>query len=133
TSDRQGRFAFSGIAPGTYAVTADKADFQTGTAIVTVGAAGPADTTIVLTATKPLDLALAAKQLEAARIAIEPRIGASTYSLSQQAIRNQPGGENNPLNQTILQAPGVSQDSFGQIHVRNEHANLQYRINGVIL
>ena len=34
TSDRQGRFTFSGIAPGTYAVTADKADFQTGTAIV---------------------------------------------------------------------------------------------------
>ena len=32
-----------------------------------------------------------------------------------------------------MQAPGVSQDSFGQIHVRNDHANVQYRINGVIL
>ena len=34
-----------------------------------------------------------------------------------------------------LQAPGVSQDSVasGQIHVRNEHANVQFRINGIIL
>ena len=33
----------------------------------------------------------------------------------------------------LLQAPGVAQDSFGQIHVRGDHANLQYRINGVQL
>jgi outer membrane receptor protein involved in Fe transport len=134
TSDQQGRFTLPDVAPGTYAVTADKADFQTGTAIVTVTQAGAADMAIVLTATKPLDLALAAKQLDAARIAIEPRIGASTYTITQRAIENQPGGgENLPFNQVLLQTPGTSQDSFGQIHVRNEHANLQYRINGVIL
>jgi outer membrane receptor protein involved in Fe transport len=33
----------------------------------------------------------------------------------------------------LLQAPGVVNDSFGQLHVRGEHANTQYRINGVIL
>ena len=33
----------------------------------------------------------------------------------------------------ILQAPGVAQDSYGQLHVRGDHANLQYRINGVQL
>ena len=32
-----------------------------------------------------------------------------------------------------MQAPGVAQDSFGQIHVRGEHANVQFRINGVEL
>src|SRR6202035_1498738 len=34
-----------------------------------------------------------------------------------------------------LQAPGVSQDSAasGSLHIRNDHANLQYRINGVLL
>src|SRR5260221_11652055 len=134
TSDKQGSFTLPDVAPGTYAVTADKTDFQTGTAIVTVTGGGAADTTITLTATKPLDLALTAKQLDAARFAIEPRIGASTYTITRRAIENQPGGgENAPLNQVLLQAPGASQDSFGQIHVRNEHANLQYRINGVIL
>ena len=33
----------------------------------------------------------------------------------------------------LLQAPGVAQDSFGQIHLRGEHANVQYRLNGVEL
>lgn len=132
-SDAQGRFSFPAIPAGTYAVTADKPDFQTDTAVVTAGAGAPAEVNIALTATKPLDLALQAKQLEIARMSIQPRIGASTYTLSQQAIQSQPGGENTPLNQTLLQAPGVSQDSFGQIHVRNEHANVQYRLNGVIL
>ena len=29
--------------------------------------------------------------------------------------------------------PGVSQDQFGQFHVRDEHNGVQYRLNGVIL
>ena len=44
-----------------------------------------------------------------------------------------PGGDNNPLNQVLLQAPDVVQDSFGQIHVRADHNDLQYRLNGIIL
>ncbi len=44
-----------------------------------------------------------------------------------------PGGQNLPLNQVLLQAPDVVQDSFGQIHVRADHNDLQYRLNGIIL
>jgi len=44
-----------------------------------------------------------------------------------------PQGDNAPLNQLMLQAPGVVQDSFGQLHVRGDHSNLQYRINGVVI
>ena len=33
----------------------------------------------------------------------------------------------------LLRAPGVVQDSFGQIHVRGDHGNLQYRLDGVQL
>ncbi len=73
------------------------------------------------------------KRLDEARDNIQTHIGATTYSLSSQAIQNQPGGADIPLNQTLLQAPGISQDSFGQIHLRNDHANIQYRIDGVIL
>ena len=29
--------------------------------------------------------------------------------------------------------PDVAQDSFGQFHIRGEHNQLQYRINGIIL
>jgi TonB dependent receptor len=80
-----------------------------------------------------LDLDIIATQLDVAREQIQPSLGASTYKFTPQAIENQPQGYNAPLNQVLLQAPGVTQDSFGQLHVRGDHANLQYRINGVQL
>ena len=55
------------------------------------------------------------------------------YTFTPEALRNIPQGENAPLNQVLLQAPGTAQDSFGQIHLRGEHANVQYRLNGVEL
>ena len=79
------------------------------------------------------DIVVTATRLAKARSAIETRLGATVYTLSSKAITNQPGGEDIPLNQTLLQTPGVSQDSYGQIHLRNDHANIQYRIDGVIL
>jgi hypothetical protein len=80
-----------------------------------------------------LDLDVIAKQLDIARQQIEPRLGATVYDFDRKAIETQPQGDNAPLNQLLLQAPGVTQDSFGQIHVRGDHANLQYRLNGVQL
>src|SRR6516162_10028696 len=80
-----------------------------------------------------LDLDVVAKQLDIARSNIQPSLGATVYDFSRQVIETQPQGDNQPLNRLLLQAPGVTQDSFGQLHVRNDHANLQFRINGVEL
>src|SRR5437870_5400076 len=80
-----------------------------------------------------LELEIIAKQLDVARNQIQPSLGASLYEFRRSTIENQPQGDNQPFNQLLLQAPGVAQDSFGQLHVRGEHANLQYRLNGVQL
>src|SRR3984893_17670667 len=80
-----------------------------------------------------LDLDVVAKQLDIARQQIQPSLGATVYDFGRQAIETQPQGDNQSFNQLLLQAPGVAQDSFGQLHVRNEHANVQFRINGVQL
>ncbi|HVN01623.1 MAG TPA: TonB-dependent receptor [Caulobacteraceae bacterium] len=91
------------------------------------------------TASAPLDassvqeIVVTAQKLDVARATIEPSLGATTYSLSDQLVQTLPGGENTALNQVLLQAPGVVQDSFGQLHIRGDHANIQYRINNVIL
>ena len=79
------------------------------------------------------EVVVTAQRLDAARAAIQPQIGASTYTISAQAIQAMPGGDNAALNQVVLQAPGVAQDSFGQLHIRGEHNGLQFRLNGVIL
>ncbi len=74
-----------------------------------------------------------AQRLNAARSEIETQTGASTYVIDSGAIAATPGGENVQLNQVLLQAPDVVQDSFGQLHVRADHNDLQYRLNGIIL
>ncbi len=79
------------------------------------------------------EVTVTAKKLDEARENISPALGANDYAIDGSAIGDQPQGEDRPLNQTLLQTPGFSQDSYGQLHVRNEHANLQYRINGIIL
>ena len=73
------------------------------------------------------------EKLNEARDSIVPSLGATSYSIPQSQIDVQSQGDNAPLNQTILRAPGVAQDSFGQLHVRGEHNNLQFRINGILL
>jgi outer membrane receptor protein involved in Fe transport len=71
-------------------------------------------------------IVITGRRLDAARDSITPSLGASQYTFDREALNKQPGG-------TLLQAPGVTQDSYGVIHVRNEHANLQYRLDGVIV
>jgi outer membrane receptor protein involved in Fe transport len=72
-------------------------------------------------------------KLDQARNALSPDTGSSQYVIDQKAIEQLPLGSSTPMNQVLLQAPGVVQDSYGQLHVRGDHANLQYRINGVII
>jgi outer membrane receptor protein involved in Fe transport len=80
-----------------------------------------------------LDTVQVTAALDHARNGLSPSTGSSEYAIDRQAIAQLPLGASTPLNQVILQAPGVVQDSFGQLHVRGDHANLQYRINGVML
>jgi len=72
-------------------------------------------------------------RLDEARNSLSPDTGSSQYVMDRQTIQALPLGDSTPLNQVILQAPGVVQDSYGQLHVRGDHANLQYRIDGVLI
>ena len=76
-----------------------------------------------------------AKSLNAARENILPNIGVNSFDLDRQNIQALPLGDDAPIDKVLLQAPGVSQDSAasGSLHIRNEHANLQYRLNGIML
>ena len=164
TSRTDGSYRFADIAAGDYSISGAKGRYATATAVVavragertsaylTLAAAAPgpaaavppaaAETARPTPSPKPAlgpleleELNVVAKRLEAARVAIEPQIGASTYTMTRQAIETQPGGANNTLNQVVLRAPGVSQDaeSAGGIHIRNEMQPAEFRINGIPL
>src|SRR5258706_9063529 len=79
------------------------------------------------------EIVVTSQHLDEGRSHIQTQTGASTYTIDSAAIAATPGGDNTLLNQVILQAPDVIQDSFGQFHVRGEHNGLQYRLNGIVL
>jgi outer membrane receptor for ferrienterochelin and colicins len=110
-------------------------------AVAQAPAATPAPTSAIASPTPSASteqteqISVIAKRLNQARDSISPSIGASSYSFTNEAIQALPGGENNTIDQITLQAPGVDQDNLanGGLHVRNEHLNVQYRIDGVVL
>jgi outer membrane receptor for ferrienterochelin and colicin len=81
----------------------------------------------------PAEIVITARHLDAARAEIEPNLGASTFTLSNEAIEHRPAGETTSIAQVMLQMPGVSQAGKGQISLRGSQGGIQYRINNVIL
>jgi hypothetical protein len=61
---------------------------------------------------------------------LQPKVGTN---ISTVIPDNVPQGSNVAISDLVYQLPGVSQDSTsaGDFHVRNDHANVQFRINGI--
>jgi hypothetical protein len=116
-------------------VTAPKEKPKTTTAPKKAKAGTPAPVTPTQSAPAVSAFVTTTKSFDAARENLLPKVGVSTYAMDHDAIEALPQGANAPLDKVLLQAPGVSQDSAasGNLHVRNDHANLQYRIDGIII
>jgi len=80
-------------------------------------------------------LAAKSNSFDQARGNLYTTIGTTSDTISHDTIDALPQGTNTTVEKVLLQAPGVSQDSAasGTLHVRNDHANVQFRINGVML
>lgn len=83
--------------------------------------------------TAPEQLAKRTVTANLARAVIAPALGAVEQTIGENEIANLPGGEAAPAQQVLLRFSGVVEDSYGQVHIRGEHANLTYRVNGVLL
>ena len=87
------------------------------------------------TDTAPMQQVDVVAHLKSARIDLSPNVGTTVYSIDRHMIEQLGQGDNTPFNEVLLRLPGVAQDSkgSGSIHVRDDHANVQYRVNGVQL
>ena len=79
------------------------------------------------------EIVVTGQRLDAARAKIEPSLGASTYTLTNDTIENRPGGETRTLGTILQQVPGVRTDGQGTLIVRGAPGGVQYRLNNVIL
>jgi len=132
TTDVKGVARFADIPAGHYTVASGDARSTP------VDVAQDAEVAVTLAASVLAQipkLEVTAARLKEARIALSPKIGTTVYTLDQQLVAEYGMGENTPMNEVLLRFPGIAQDSkaSGSIHVRDEHANVQYRINGIQL
>jgi opacity protein-like surface antigen/outer membrane receptor protein involved in Fe transport len=99
--------------------------------------AAPAPTVPPISSSEAAAAQVAAQNesFDQARSSLYTTIGTTSDTINRDTIEALPQGGNAPVEKVILQAPGVSQDSAvsGLFHVRNDHANVQFRINGVML
>lgn len=129
--DADGHFVLRDVGAGRYTLIANRQGRELSRAAVDVVAGK--STRVDLRSVAQLNAVTVSARREAARNTLSPSTGGSRYGFDAQALESLPQGERTPLNQVLLQAPGVANDSYGQIHVRGDHADLQYRINDVIL
>ena len=80
-----------------------------------------------------LETVVVTADLDAAREQIAPSLGAVTYRIGPNQIETMSQGESSSFQQVLLHAPGVVEEEFGEIHVRGDHGDVQYRVNGVLL
>ena len=75
------------------------------------------------------------ERLKQARMELSPAVGATVYRIDRAAIDALGKGDATPLDDVLLTLPGVAKDSkaSGSLHVRDDHGNVQYRVNGVQL
>lgn len=79
------------------------------------------------------EVTVTSQRLDVARANVQSSLGASTYSITNDTIENRPGSETRSLDRILLQMPGVTEDGYGQLHVRGDRGDLEYRINNVIV
>ncbi len=76
-----------------------------------------------------------ATRLKSARVELSPKVGTTVYTVDKKMIDTLGQGDDTPFNEVLLRLPGVSQDSkaSGSLHIRDDHGNVQYRVNGIQL
>src|ERR1700733_15295374 len=109
---------------------------QANTPAPTPATPAPANTATPDTQPQKIEgISVTAQKLKQARIDMEPKVGTTIYTIDSSLIDAMGQGDATPFDEVLLQLPGVDKDSkaSGALHVRDDHANVQYRVNGVLL
>jgi len=83
---------------------------------------------VVLTLSQTREIAL---EVVAPLAPIQYKASSETYSVSRKDIEVLPRGNNNTVTEVLQTVPGVVYGGLGQTHIRQDHANQQFRIDGV--
>ncbi len=125
-SNDAGEFKIAVREGGTYSVSAVQETYRSEYMVLTLGEEPPKPVTLTLSKTKEVAL-----EVVSPLPPIQTKASSETYSLSRKEIDILPRGNNNDLHDVLLTIPGAAYGSLKQVHIRQDHANLQLRIDGV--
>ncbi len=111
---------------GVFSVHAVQDTYRSEHVVIEISQEAPAPVVLTLTETK--DVAL---EIVAPLTPVKPNSSGETYSVSRKDIEALPRGNNVDLHDVLLTIPSAISGSLKQVHIRQEHANLQFRIDGV--
>jgi outer membrane receptor protein involved in Fe transport len=130
-TDNRGLFRLPEPRAGTYTLAAWRKGYRRATKIVRLPRQIIKPIAIALESEQALTLSVSASR-NRAQNGLSPT-GTNKYTFRPRDITNLPEGEATPLNQVMLQMPGVALDQNQEIHVRGEHMGIQYQMNGILL
>ncbi len=125
-SNAAGEYAVSVPVQGTYSVSAVQDTFRSEYVVLMIGRDDPGPVTLTLSQTREIAL-----EVVSPLAPIQYKASSETYSVSRKDIESLPKGNNNDLHDVLLTIPSAAYGSLKQVHIRQDHANLQLRIDGV--
>ena len=135
-TDSDGNAIFRGIAPGRYQLVAQVDGKAEPGPTVVVPAPAPAMPTTGSGSDQSLPpIEITAHRFRDARIELSPKVGTTVYTINQALVDSLGQGDATPFDEVLLRLPGVDKDSkaSGSLHVRDDHGNVQYRVDGIEL
>ena len=125
-SNGAGEFSISVPADETYSVSAVLDTYRSEYIVLKIGTETPNPITLTLSKTREIAL-----EVRSPLAPIQYKASSETYSVSRKDIEELPRGNNVELQDVLLTIPSAAYGSLKQVHIRQEHANLQLRIDGV--
>ena len=121
-----GEFSVTVPVEGLYSVSAVQETYRSEYVIVKIGTEPPAPIKLTLAQTKEIAL-----EIRSPLPPIQYKASSETYSLSRKDVEILPRGNNNTVAEVLQTVPSVVYGALGQTHIRQDHANQQFRIDGV--
>ena len=125
-TNQAGEFTVTVPEEGTYSVNAVQETYKSEFVVVKIGMERAAPVTLTLSVTQ--DIAL---EIVSPLPAIQYKASSETYQLSRKDIEALPKGNNSDVYEVLLTVPSVVYGGLKQTHIRQDHANQQYRIDGI--
>jgi hypothetical protein len=125
-TNQAGAFSLSVPQKGTYSISAVQETYRSEYVVLELGIEQPKPITLTLSRTREIAL-----EVVSPLPPIQFKASSETYSLSRKEVEALPKGNNTEVYEVLQTVPSVIYGSLKQTHIRQDHANQQFRIDGI--